>query len=314
MQDGKTAMPCLSAINLQPTPMPGTNLTLEDVATPEIVVSSPSKTTDHRSGYFAIPTARTSYPSTDEEHVTAEGSRFSEDFETFSNAPWSEIDIARGKGKGKVNCEEKVSGSKRYSTRDTDDDPFSLDVETRKSLEGKSDFVNAYLAREAEGSDGSPPPYNVCSLERCHSGWGRNTGLYDGRDYAASELDESTMSVIQGSKSYKSEASKSVESAREQSETTTSNEHSTNPTSIEGSVSSDHNDERETLQDIIRAYAFTPELEEDEFEINEQVIQEISRRASANALVAKDCSNSTKEQIAADVATSIRVMNRSLGG
>ena len=311
VQDGKTVMPCIPAIDdPRSIPIPGTNLTLEDIQTPEIVVSSPAKAFKDQSGYFNIPVQDGPQHETG---VTMANSTAPNDI-VPANVPrtsWSSIDLGPRKGKRAEKEEKKAVASVRSSTGTEDDDPFALDTEARKPLEGKNDFVNAYLAREARHDGGCPLQVYTCEHRRRSSGWGRHTGLYDGTGYATSDLDESVTRTIA---SCKSEASKSEESTREKSETTTINEQSTGPTSMDGSVAEDSANEKETLQEIIRAYAFTPELDEDEKEINEQAVSEIGGSLSESASNAGVGCESIQEEIAEDVAASIRVMNRSLGG
>lgn len=150
------------------TPMPGTNLSLEDIQLepPEIVVSSPSVPLMDRDGYFTIPNG------SDQKYDVA--TRGSEDNKTcepsMPNCPQSQ---SNG---GNAGRKDSLITKALNDNRDT----YALDDDARKSLERKADFANAYL--------GSVPSGEVPKkLVRRRSTWSRHTGLYDGTGYASSE-------------------------------------------------------------------------------------------------------------------------------
>lgn len=176
----ETASPCPMRVNDMPmsspsthgplpTPMPGTNLSFEDIQMepPAIIVSSPSVPFMDGDGYFAIPTARVQtvvYNAADvqlgAEQLTASAPN--------PASPSTHMSEPSQKGSLEVPRQEDV-------------DPYALDEEARKSLERKAGYVTAYLGSH----DALPRNEDSADLVRRRSTWGRHTGLYDGTGYAS---------------------------------------------------------------------------------------------------------------------------------
>lgn len=166
------------------TPMPGTNLTFEDIGqNPGIVVTSPSAASMDPESYFPI-----TEPKHDGNSVVAQSSEPSDHNSVACQAHLSNGAVSEPfpfPQSPDAASESNPPHIERDAERNTDPDAYSLEPEARKSLEEKNDFVNIYLAQCSE--DSNTADNQACGLDRRRSTWGRHTGLYDGTGYATSD-------------------------------------------------------------------------------------------------------------------------------
>lgn len=263
------------------TPMPGTNLTLEDTQTPGIVVTSCSPVVKRQEGYFAIPVVKVEDQAAPIDVLV--DSQFTKQDVTVPQPDGVYDNLQAIKStKGAVHCFDSYS--------------ITSDASARKSLERKSDCVAAYLALDGP----STVEKNQCAMERRRSTWSRQTGLYDGTGYASSgshedyrvnqvTVDDEQDAVLgfpldqppighqrAGPKTRVSEASA---------------------------------DDKETLQEIIRAYAGY----EDETP-GEEMIELVMGKAELIMDKENMLPRDVAEQTVREAKLAIRIMNRSLGG
>lgn len=235
-------------VDPNPTPMPGTNLPLEEIQTPDIVVSSPGGTSRDQDDYFAIPMTKANpiertVPVLVRSVLVESSNGQQKAIFDASTPPVSDV----------IPSKRASDDPFKDPSIDGDDDPFAHDPEGRKSFEGKADYVSAYLAQEG-GQGKENKPYG---LERRQSKWGRHSGLYDGTGYAASDFDENPTSETAPR-----------EASQGNSETTASiSDSSINLNSADSPIVEPPVDEKETLQEIIRAYAFPIETDEGGMEV-----------------------------------------------
>lgn len=156
-----------------PTPMPGTNLPLDDVQTPEIILSHPSVPLMDPDGYFALTAMQDGHSASKQQDPATAVSAVPE--QTNAERPASQA-TARKQESGQT-------GSEADTILGEHSDQFALEADARKSIERKGSFVSSYLAL------GDPETLGDTQrkLVRRRSTWSRHTGLYDGTGYAASD-------------------------------------------------------------------------------------------------------------------------------
>jgi hypothetical protein len=216
-----------SAVETIPTPMPGTNLPLEGLNTPGIFVSAPSGTQHEADSYFNIPLKK------DAASIERVDSVVTHEF--LAPPP---VDVSAEVER--IAIETPLPRSRITSVTE-DSDPLTLDSERRKSLETKTDCAAAYLALNRSDEDADA---GQGSLQRCHSICRGPTSLYDGTGYADSDLFEDSGSVRIHTVSDSSEVE-------------------WEPTSAISMHRKSSTEEKQALQDIIRAYALRPATDED---------------------------------------------------
>ncbi|KAF2657959.1 DAO-domain-containing protein [Lophiostoma macrostomum CBS 122681] len=261
-----TAEPVERAVKAEPvlTPMPGTNLTLNDIQPPAIVVSSPKVSLNKDEGYFAIPLIKNDSREARPIKVPVSGFLGVQHSRSRTEPlPSDEIPTNFDFDKTVIVANEMFN-----------DD---LDAEARKSLEGKHDFASAYLAlegREVPTDDAKDIPYQSHNDPgRRRSTWSRNTGLYDGTGYASPGLIDdtveeknSTTRVVAGESAEDAEYDADSESAVPQSSMPSP------PPEENAPVEEIPVDEKEALHEIIQAYAFSPSMISDDDQ--EQAIED----------------------------------------
>ncbi|KAF2191072.1 hypothetical protein K469DRAFT_720047 [Zopfia rhizophila CBS 207.26] len=305
-----------------PTPMPGTNMPLEDLQSPVIVLSHHPETvvTQHPSrDYFGCPLDKSgdelqridSVIETSDQQRTGlyiPGLAGEEDSPQASNI---QPDAISGRLQPVRTNETPLP--------DPENDPFSLDPELPKSLEDKCVF--AYLALEEAGDKQG-------RLQRRQSKWGRHTGLYDGSGYDFGDLTPSTTHDI--SLSASSDTSVACGCALEVTSsdcdqapetrlpTTQSKQDRYAAPNSDDSEPAEHNqlqtgqppfvDEKEALQEIILAYCSPLFCQGDSKERALEFRESLSEEDTEADL------DGIKAKAREEIALSLRIMNRSLGG
>lgn len=298
-----------------PTPMPGTNLPMdEELPALETLVSSPSMITKEQykqQGYFDIPWTPDQKNSDSTNSVAVTDSSIAQDHESVTATDATdatEVDATQ-LGTSRSSPKLKPANSKEALVPDVDGEHFALDVESHKSWKDKKDMVLAYLA--LEDTDGIEEKKS--SLERRQSTWGWHSGLYDGAGYGDTETARNTphsASDIFDGNAFDVIQRIFFEDNPQNTNTNTEDVHANPDGSSSPSPEEPQSpiDEREALQEIIRAYA-APTYEDEAKEaqasvfvgrLSEEEVEAYGEEVTAN----------TKE----DVAESIRMMNRSLGG
>ncbi|KAF2262646.1 hypothetical protein CC78DRAFT_545678 [Lojkania enalia] len=165
-----------------PTPMPGTNLPLDDVQAPAIVVTAPSAAQNVRtssSGYFALPLNRSLVSDEHVDSVASDVSGGSVEEEQASQS--SRAQVYGSQSRRDSSKRQPRLGMESLATR-FDSDPCILDTESQKSLENNySKYLTAYGflplgSVNLEGQDRG-------MLERRQSTWSRHSTMYDGAGY-----------------------------------------------------------------------------------------------------------------------------------
>ncbi|KAF2000059.1 hypothetical protein P154DRAFT_535022 [Amniculicola lignicola CBS 123094] len=292
------------------TPMPGTNLPLDEHEAPQIVVSTPSASDKQRSdedGYFALSAIEEKKAEHSNALTTIENAENAEPGDSVLGHRFSQADGAHS----------IAASSSRF-----DEDPFVFDEETRKSFEDKNQFVAAYLAQaETEKADSS--------IQRRCSTWGGHTGLYDGTGYgpgsettttSSRPLTSSTTGTDNTDNTTEDEVSQRIVQALDaiaiyQAQADAPEECSS-PVTEEPPVVVEQPpvvqepppiNEKEALQEIIRAYAIHPMLYDDEAK-DEQTFDPTTDHEG------ELCDNDMEAKAREEVALSIRIMNKTLGG
>jgi len=276
-----------------PTPMPGTHLPLEDVAAPEIVVSSPSAASiqanilhsDTDQGYFSAAVSKESTRQREESLITTDELDPAADAEIVAMLAMGANTIVHYPPEASSGRLDPVHSDEAMPLRP--DDAFTLDSPTREISDD-----------EAIGGDlacivwDDPAMANEDKSRRGHgsSVWSRHqdshasTSNHTEADTEATDLtfltfpDEECPHTVDGTDELVNEAQVSA-------------------------------DDRETLQDIIRAYA-GPMLYHEEAEAH-HACEHSDDFAEFQAPPLEEV---TSAKVKAEVEDSIRVMNRSLGG
>jgi hypothetical protein len=261
--------------------MPGTNLTLDEIQTPAIVVSSPSAPSMHRDGYFAGTTIRTVITSSEEDsvlisHVDGMANHDDEGAVDQKGKASHQGEIVDDRREDSFvlgqednvhivasNSSQAVDSSEKAGTGRPVDQPINVDTEphtvtspigANSDDESESEALNTDARNSLENKrdyvavclalGGTDTAYDgQRKLVRRRSAWGRHTGLYDGTGYPASDPIEDDRA---------SQGTVARRSAHKSSDNMTADEQSTGPTTPNsGSVT----DEKEALDRIIRAYA-----------------------------------------------------------
>ncbi|KAF2473233.1 uncharacterized protein BDR25DRAFT_129966 [Lindgomyces ingoldianus] len=308
-----------------PTPMPGTNLTLDGIHQPDIVSSSDAATPVKGGnwGSYFPPMVNSDCQKNklvDSAATTnSSGTSINVDPGTVSMLQLLDGEHIEGTGPDGISGKLEPISPDTAPLPDPEGEPFILDPEARKSLEASNGCASAYLALDGTSSADD----DQCGLERRRSTWGRNTGLYDGTGYDSEDdaapiahdefspppyvvdgLVESAQEIISSENSSAREAWGAINS---------SSEHFAHRELDHPSVPIDQIsvvDEKETLQDIIRAYARSPMFHDGE--TREERAGEL--HGSLSEEEAEAFSEDFAEKEKEEVALSIRIRNRSLGG
>ncbi|KAF2785966.1 hypothetical protein K505DRAFT_400437 [Melanomma pulvis-pyrius CBS 109.77] len=292
-----------------PTPMPGTNLPM-DVDEDSIITKDQCK----QQGYFNIPRAPDQKNSDSTNSVAVTDSSIAHDHGSVTATDATdetEVDAIQ-LSTSRTSPKLKLANSKEALVLEVDSQHFALDVESRKSWKEKKAMILAYLALD----DTDSIEEKKGCLERRQSTWGRHSGLYDGAGYGDSETarntPQSTSDIFDDDDDDAFDVIQRVffEDNPENTNTNTEDVHaypngSSSPSPEE---SQSPVNEREALQEIIRAYA-APSYED---EAKEAQASGFVGRLSEEEVEAygEEITVNTKE----DVVESIRMMNRSLGG
>ncbi|KAF2747998.1 hypothetical protein M011DRAFT_27485 [Sporormia fimetaria CBS 119925] len=223
-----------------PTPMPGTNFPLEELDTPEIVVSSPS-IPSLQDGYFALSLKNGTASHPAKEDVVPTRAPESQPNLTITASPTQAPDTIR------VVTNTPTTGDQNKRTSEHESS-------TRDSWEQDGRYVSAYLALGAQEKQDDADS----KAERRQSIWGRHSGLYDGTGYAPSDtVDDESGRPDTAAGSAKS----GVEpSATDKKTPTLAAAESVNAPSA-----------KDSLQDIVRAYTLFDEGREVRDEKHEHV-------------------------------------------
>ena len=280
-----------------PTPMPGTNLPLEDVAAPEIIISSASAAsmphydlhTDKNQDYFSTATSVRPF---DDNFVTTD------ELDPVNDARILAVLVTRRESPPPYTSEASSGGlDPMHSDEATPlrpDDVFALDCPSRES----SDLEVTGDAHVWTVWD-DPAFANVdkCSRGRGSSTWSRQQ---------ASDASTSNRTQIRTEATSLAIPDEDLSNDKSVDRTNEPFEVSTRSTRSESHVPAD---DRETLQDIIRAYA-GPMMYHEEAEAY-HACEHSDDFAISQAVPLDEVTSAT---VKAEVEDSIRVMNRSLGG
>lgn len=337
----------LNMASPSPEPMPGTNLPLEEVDPPSIVVTCPQPVSNYdENSCFSIPVVsmdtQSELPSS--VAISAKESRSGEpgspskshiDSATVSEhktdpKAFREPDIAQvlrpepdsQRSDSPMAFSHTMSGnmidipeqvlSKSCTLPKLDSDAYMMDEEARLSLEEKSKLSNAYLAKFAEEGWKQLAERE----QRRQSTWSRHTGLYDGTGYGEVAPNNLPDLIGAASKRVNNNSDATHETLVESVSTfqdTTECEKDTSDRSESPAVSEMRPpiDEGEALQEIIRAYAH-PTLNQPMVELEEAREQQTSAQMQDNT--AEEDTIAYEEKMENEIKLSARVMNRSLGG
>ncbi|KAF2115874.1 hypothetical protein BDV96DRAFT_59540 [Lophiotrema nucula] len=323
-----------------PTPMPGTHLPLEELKTPDIVVTSPQPAVrEVDEGYFDLPLTKIEEQSDHTSSIVASTIATSlSDAEPTVNLnpdkdpkpdpslspepvpvpcpepdpspPNSPVPGSHAKSDDTVSKPTAIS-PKECRMPKLESDPYMLDAEARQSLENKTKLSYAYLAKYADAGW-----EQICDLQRRPSTWSRHTGLYDGTGYGE-EPPANLHDLL-------TTACKRANNASDTTHETLVESVSTFPDTIEGEEDTKSRpqspavteeqppiDEGEALQEIIRAYA-QPMLDQPMLDLEEAR----EEQASIHLLkrTAEEDTIAYEEKMKNEMKMSARVINRSLGG
>ncbi|KAF2687042.1 hypothetical protein K458DRAFT_401647 [Lentithecium fluviatile CBS 122367] len=295
-----------------PTPMPGTNLPLDDCGAPAIVVSSPSAPSmlanvahaGNNEDYFSVKAPEKHRHEREDSVVTSDELDPAADAEIIALLVMNAETVPDHPPESLSGKLEPLHSDEVASLHT--EDAFTLDSPTRRAPDaGDIGGDLAYVVWD----DPAIANEDKCQLERGASTWSRHTGHYDGTGYG----NESTRKGSQPSTSDHTEAD------TEATDLTVPDEEVLNRKFIDATVELVKDavqpevqvfaDDKETLQDIIRAYA-GPMLYHEEAEAHHasEYSDDFSEIQSA------PLDEVTSANVRAEVEDSIRVMSRSLGG
>lgn len=293
------------AVDPLPTPMPGTTLSLEDLAAPNASSSPPTEQKAAPQDYFArtAPKRNESMKHTDCVAITGKPSA-PRNADIVTSARTTAAGVADDLAATLLPGKPEPLGPGEANKADVHNDRFMLDSSKRS----EHDELRADLAYvvwddpEIASEDG-------CQLQRRRSTWGRHTGLYDGTGYGGEtapttprpSMSDNTEDETEGTDlTVPEEAAPGAAALEIAAEPVKASAASEAESAVDG---------KETLQDIIRAYA-GPMLYHEEAE-NAHAVEysgDCSTEEEVDSLYAYPAS------MKAEVELSIRVMNRSLGG
>ncbi|KAF2865902.1 hypothetical protein BDV95DRAFT_612146 [Massariosphaeria phaeospora] len=178
-----------------PTPMPGTNLTLEDIGTLKMrAPSSPAMPTEQKNDHDYFDLAGVQGDENHERIDSVVGTEYAtlEDAELLANTAVTIVEIDDSLQPPIPGILRPVSSSEA-PIEELGDDPFTLAGETDASFDDSPDLAFAYLALQRTNSI-RLNQFSQCGLERRRSTWSRHTGLYDGTGYGEDTASTSGLS------------------------------------------------------------------------------------------------------------------------